>query len=143
MRIGVLQAAGCHEVPGGAERFHDRLVGVAVLAVGQQYLTAGKQRHVVVIGAVFAHRVRHLDAMLHAEDVVILAVAGGDMHEARALFVSDEITRQKQHKQTHQTLDGQTDGNSFSDLYSLCLNAGSIYRRLYSRQLCCCKYSIE
>jgi hypothetical protein len=78
------QAAGFRQ--GGADRVR-RLV----------HMQAGEQRHPGIEGAVTAHRFRHLDAVLPAEIEIVLAVAGGDMHEAGAGLGGDEITEENRH----------------------------------------------
>ena len=98
MRIAVGRA--CRRpasAPASRQRLDHGGVGVALLAVGVSTRLPANSGDMGDIGAVAADGLRHLDAVAHAELVVVRAVAGRDMDEAGAVLGGDEIAGQQRH----------------------------------------------
>jgi len=93
----VLDAVAGQQRPGFVERFQHRLVGRAGLALVSVDGQTGEQRHMGVIAPVLAHGLRHLDAVGLTQAEVVLAMAGGDVDEARTGVGGDEIAGQQRH----------------------------------------------
>ncbi len=53
------------------------------------------------VGAVAGHGLRHLDAVLAPELVIVLAVARRDVHEAGAVLLADEVAGEQRDRETH------------------------------------------
>ena len=84
MRIGMHQLAPRQQTTGLRQRRADR-VGDLV------DMLPGEMRHPGVEGAIRPDRVRHLQPMHAAEREILLAMAGGDMHEAGAGIGGDIV----------------------------------------------------
>ena len=67
-------------------------VGRAFLAVGQDDVLAAKQRQVGAVGAVSLDVVGHLQIVLEAHLIVVVAMAGGGVDKACARVIGDVIT---------------------------------------------------
>ena len=63
----------------------------AFLAVGRDDVLPAEQRQVGAVGPIRLDVVGHRQAELHAQLIVVIAVAGGGMHKARARIVGDMI----------------------------------------------------
>ena len=85
--IGVLVGLRAPQPPARAQVLDQ--VGVGVLDK-----PPGERPDALVVGAVGAHRVDHLEPVLLAQAVVVLAEGDGRVHQARALLGRDEVGRQ-------------------------------------------------
>ncbi len=88
MRVGVGDLAARQQVPGVRQGRGDRIAGPVDVH-------AGEQRHPGVERAVIAHRLRHIQSVVAAEDKILLAMAGGDVDKTGAGFGGDEIAQQQ------------------------------------------------
>ena len=91
MRVAVLQLALSEQRARLFQRGDDRLVGPARLAVRRQHALAGEVGHMRPVHAVAVEIVGDLQPVGGAEIEVVGAVAGRDVHHARALVHGDEI----------------------------------------------------
>ena len=90
MRIAVLEAAA-RELARRDQRLDDGTVGVAFLALRLEDRLAAEQRQVGAEGAVFHDVVSHRQAVLLADQVVVVAMVGRGVDEAGAGVVGDVV----------------------------------------------------
>ena len=90
MRVGMHQLAARQQRAGLQQRRTDR---ISRLVDMHAFEARREMRQFAVIG----HRLRHVQPMRPTECEIVLAVAGGDVDKARALFGGDEIGAQQRH----------------------------------------------
>jgi hypothetical protein len=94
MRVGMLEPPARQKLAGGDQRLDDGGVGVALLALRREDRLAPEQGQVGAEGAVLHDVVSHWQAVLLADLVVVVPVAGGGVDETRAGVVRDVVARE-------------------------------------------------
>ena len=94
MRIAVFHLALGQQRSGPGQLLDDRHIGGAFLAIGQDDVLATEQRQVGAVAAVFDDIMGHRQAEFQTQLIVVIAVAGGGVHEARACVLGHMIAGQ-------------------------------------------------
>jgi hypothetical protein len=97
MRVGDRDALAGQQLAHLNQLVDHHLVGVPRFAVLADYPLAAEEGQVGAERRVVEDVVRHLEAVLAPDLVVIVAVAGGRVDEARARVVGDMVTREQPH----------------------------------------------
>ena len=103
VRVAVHQRAAGQEIALRQQRLDHRLGGL-------EHVQAGEARRRLGVGAVLGHRVGHLEPVPGTQLEIVLAVAGRDVDEARALLGGDEIAGQQRDAGSRSRRHGRASG---------------------------------